>query len=522
LGFWFCGLKPKCVWGFVNSSHDLKVVAIDSGTNISKLVLKPTIYQYQKLSFQDYIAFLWLDKSECQAIILLGWLDYHPYSLADINMGKKIYIQTFGCQMNVYDSERLTGMLHAAGHSLTKIEKEAEVIVLNTCSVREKAERRALGRLTDFYRYKQQNPDVILVAAGCMAQRMGGELLQKHPFLDMVLGPDQIFQLPQLISNHHNTAQVKVHSSREDFESEEIWKQEVLPKRKTPFTSFVAISRGCDNFCSYCVVPYVRGPERNRPSQQIIREVQLIAESGAKEVTLLGQNVNSYRYEGRDFADLLQMVNDKTDIAWIRFMTSHPKDLSDKLIEKIAFLPKVCRHIHLPLQSGSDKILEKMNRGYTAGDYLRLVKRIKERIGDISLTTDVIVGFPSESQDDFHRTMEMMKTVEFDSAFMFRYSVREGTKAAALPDDVPEEEKLKRLYELINLQKGISKKRNQRFLGKMIKVLVDEKSRRDRNKWKGKAQTNQTVIIDTPEDVLGKIVTAEIDEVDSFTLFGKQ
>ena len=436
-------------------------------------------------------------------------------------MGKKVYIQTFGCQMNVYDSERLMGMLNAAGHTIAKIEKEAEVIVLNTCSVREKAERRALGRLTDFYRYKQQNPDVMLVAAGCMAQRMGDELLQKHPFLDLVLGPDQIFQLPQLISNHQYSNRVKVYSSRDDFDSQEIWEREILPKRKTPFTSFVAISRGCDNFCSYCVVPYVRGPERNRPSEQIIREVQLIAESGAKEVTLLGQNVNSYRYAGKDFADLLQMVNDQTDINWIRFMTSHPKDLSDKLIEKIAFLPKVCRHVHLPLQSGSDKILKQMNRGYTSGDYLKLVERIKDRMGNVSLTTDVIVGFPSESQDDFQKTLEIAKTVEFDSAFMFRYSVREGTKAAALEDDVPEEEKLKRLYELIQLQKEISRKRNQRFLSKTVEVLVDEKSRRDRNKWKGKARTNQTVIVDSPEDILGKIVTVKINEVDSFTLFGR-
>ncbi|HEX7401055.1 MAG TPA: MiaB/RimO family radical SAM methylthiotransferase, partial [candidate division Zixibacteria bacterium] len=264
-----------------------------------------------------------------------------------------------------------------------------------------------------------------------------------------------------------------------------------------------------------------RGPERNRPSEQIIREVQLIAESGAKEVTLLGQNVNSYRYAGKDFADLLQMVNDQTDINWIRFMTSHPKDLSDKLIEKIAFLPKVCRHVHLPLQSGSDKILKQMNRGYTSGDYLKLVERIKDRMGNVSLTTDVIVGFPSESQDDFQKTLEIAKTVEFDSAFMFRYSVREGTKAAALEDDVPEEEKLKRLYELIQLQKEISRKRNQRFLSKTVEVLVDEKSRRDRNKWKGKARTNQTVIVDSPEDILGKIVTVKINEVDSFTLFGR-
>ncbi len=436
-------------------------------------------------------------------------------------MSKKVYIQTFGCQMNVYDSERLMGLLNAEGHAITRNEKEADVIVLNTCSVREKAERRALGRLSDFYRYKQNNPEVMLVVAGCMAQRKGKDLLKEQPYLDLVLGPDQIFKLPQLIGNHRITNRVETYASREDFESKDIWEKEMLPKRKTPYTSFVAISRGCDNFCSYCVVPYVRGPERNRPFDQIIREVQQIAESGAKEVCLLGQNVNSYQCKGKDFADLLRMVNDQTSIDWIHFMTSHPKDLSGKLIDEIASLPKVCEHIHLPLQSGSDRILEIMNRGYNSADYLKRVERIKEKVENVSLTTDLIVGFPSESEDDFRKTLEMMEKVEFDAAFLFRYSVREGTQAASLKDDVPEEEKLKRLYTLIHLQKEISKKRNQRFLGKILEVLIDGKSRRDKNKWKGKARTNQTVIVDSKEDILGKIVPVKISEVDSFTLFGK-
>ena len=435
-------------------------------------------------------------------------------------MGKKIYLQTFGCQMNVYDSERLMGLLLSEGHTITRNKEEAEVIVLNTCSVREKAERRALGRLSDFYRYKQKNPEVMLVVAGCMAQRMGEDLLKTLPYLDLVMGPDQIFLLPQYIGNHRESTRVSVCASREDFESQEIWEKEILPFRKTPFTSFVAISRGCDNFCTYCVVPYVRGPERNRPTDQIIREVQLIAESGAKEVSLIGQNVNSYRFEGKDFADLLPMVNDQTKIEWIRFMTSHPKDLSPKLIDQIATLSKVCEHIHLPLQSGSDRILKEMNRGYTSNDYLKLVERIREKIEDVSLTTDVIVGFPTENEEDFQKTLETMKKVEFDSAFMFRYSVREGTKAASLINDVLEEEKLKRLYTLIELQKEISQKKNQRFVGKVIQVLVDEKSRRDKSKWKGKTRTNHTVIIDGNEDIWGKIVSVTVKDVDSFTLFG--
>jgi tRNA-2-methylthio-N6-dimethylallyladenosine synthase len=435
-------------------------------------------------------------------------------------MGKKVYLQTFGCQMNVYDSERLQSLLLSEGHRIIKTAEDADIIVLNTCSVREKAETRALGRLSELQKYKHQNPRIMLVVAGCMAQRMGRNLTERMPYLDLVLGPDQIFQLPAYLQNHQDSSRVAVCSSRQDFDSQRIWRQEILPERKTPFTSFVAISRGCDNFCAYCVVPYVRGPERHRPIDQIIKEIQLLVQSGCREVTLIGQNVNSYKFEGKDFADLLQMVNDQTGIDWIRFMTSHPKDLSEKLIDRIAALPKLCEHIHLPLQAGSDRVLEKMNRGYTSPDYLKLVERIKERIENVSLSTDVIVGFPGETKEDFEKTLDMMERVRFDSAFMFRYSMREGTKAASFVDDVPEEEKLSRLHATIRLQKEVSGRKNQGLLGKTFQVLVDERSRRDENRWKGKTKTNKTVIIEGDEDLLGKIVSVKIEEADSFTLFG--
>ena len=437
-------------------------------------------------------------------------------------MGKKVYLQTFGCQMNVYDSERLQGLLVSAGHRMTAKAEDADVIVLNTCSVRERAERRALGRVSELDRYKQKNPEVMLVVIGCMAQRMGKDLLKEKPHLDLVLGPDQIFQLPRYLENHSDRARVAVCSSREGFDRQKIWEQEILPRRKTPFTSFVAISRGCDNFCSYCVVPYVRGPERHRPADQIRREVELLSESGCREVTLIGQNVNSYRFGGEDFADLLGMVAEETNIDRIRFMTSHPKDLSGKLIDRIAALPKICEHVHLPLQSGSDKILKKMSRGYTSEDYLGLTDRIKARIPDVSVTTDIIVGFPSESEEDFERTLDMAREVEFDSAFMFRYSVREGTKAALLNDDVPEEEKLRRLHVLIDLQKEISRKKNRRLVGKTFDVLVDDRSRRTSSKWKGKTRSNKTVVLEGDEEVLGEIVQVTINEADGFTLFGGQ
>jgi tRNA-2-methylthio-N6-dimethylallyladenosine synthase len=435
-------------------------------------------------------------------------------------MGKKIFLQTFGCQMNVYDSEKLKSILLPLGYSLTEDVKKADVIVLNTCSVREKAERRALGRLSDLSRYKSANPQLTLVVAGCMAQRMGEELIKKIPHLDLILGPDQIFQLPKYLQNHVGKPMVVVSRSREDFPCE-IFKQEEVPQRKYKYTAFVAISRGCDNFCSYCVVPYVRGPERHRPIAQIIKEIQLLAESGCKEMSLIGQNVNSYKYNGHDFADLLRMVNDETKIEWIRFMTSHPKDLSEKLIDQMAFLPKVCEHLHLPLQSGSDRILQMMNRAYTSKDYFKLVEQTKARIENLSLTTDMIVGFPTETEEDFKQTLKMVEKVKFDSAFMFRYSVREKTKAASFPDDIPEEVKLERLHTLIDLQKQISKRKNQRMIGKTLKVLVDETSRRDKDKLKGKTRTNKTVIIQANKDILGTIASVKILDADSFTLFGK-
>lgn len=435
-------------------------------------------------------------------------------------MAKKVFLQTFGCQMNVYDSEKLKGILLSSGYSITEDEKKADVIVLNTCSVRDKAERRALGRLWDLSRYKSKNPDLTLVVGGCMAQRMGGELLQSIPCLDLVLGPDQIFQLPEYLLDHRGKPTVAVSRSRDEF-SGEVFGHEHLPQRKYKYTAFTAISRGCNNFCSYCVVPYVRGPERHRPLTQIIREIKALTKFGCKEITLIGQNVNSYEYDGHDFPDLLRMVNDETEIERIRFITSHPKDLSEKLIDKIASLSKVCEHLHLPLQSGSDRILKKMNRDYTSKDYLRLVEVAKAKIENLSLTTDLIVGFPSETEEDFQRTLSMVGKAEFDSAFMFRYSVREGTKAASFPDDVPEKVKLERLYTLIELQKEVSQRKNQRMVGKTLAVLVDETSRRDKERWKGKTRTNKTVVVDSDKDILGTIASVKIYDADSFTLFAR-
>jgi len=418
--------------------------------------------------------------------------------------------------MNVYDSEVLKGILFKKGYSETIKPQEADLIVVNTCSVREHAETRAIGRLNELSRYKLENPEIKLAVIGCMAQRLGEKFLKEVPALDFVLGTEELFKLPEYLDKKNEKPLVALSLSR-------LREIQVLPRRKHICTAFVAISRGCDNFCSYCVVPYVRGPEKHRKVSDIIKEVQCLIEYGCREVSLIGQNVNSYKDDGYDFADLLREVS-KTDIQRIRFMTSHPRDLSPKLIQAMAFLEKVCEHLHLPLQSGSDKILDKMDRKYSSEDYLRLVDSARSKIQNLSLTTDLIVGFPGEKDDDFQKTLEMVDKIEFDSAFMFKYSPREGTKAFLSEDDVPQEEKIKRLQALIELQKDIAKKKNQELVGKTEEVLIDGKSKRDKANWKGKGRSNKTVIISKEKenkDLFGKIVKVRITKADSFTLFGE-
>jgi tRNA-2-methylthio-N6-dimethylallyladenosine synthase len=427
---------------------------------------------------------------------------------------KSTYFLTFGCQMNVYDSDVLKSILKNHNYSITESPESADLIVVNTCSVRHRAEIRALGRIRELKQYKLSNPNLKIAVVGCMAQRMGAVLLKELPFVDLVLGTNQLFDLPNYLRRLEESQIV-------DTTVGDYLPDEVLPSSDSRHSAFVAISRGCDNFCSYCIVPYVRGKEKHRSSKEIIEEIQKLTQKGYKEITLLGQNVNSYRDESSDFADLLQMINDDTEINWIRFMTSHPRDLSSKLVDKLSNLSKVCEHLHLPLQSGSDSVLQRMNRSYTAGDYLKLVQKVREKAGDLCLTTDIIVGFPGETLSDFQKTLELVKQINFDAAFTFRYSPREGTKAAGFEDDIPEEEKIRRLEILIQLQKEISQKRNNRFIGRELEVLVDGYSRKDKSKLKGKTRTNKTVILDRKEDCLGNFQQAKIISANPWTLFGQ-
>ncbi len=430
------------------------------------------------------------------------------------NMASGTYkIITFGCQMNLADSGVLAALLDARGYRPVESEAEADLLILNTCSVRERAEERVFGRLSELSVFKRQN-GVKLAVVGCMAQRLGQRILERAPYVDFVLGTDRLYDLPDHLEKTAPWPRIAVDIGYDDV-------GDIMPHRDTPYSAFVTISRGCDNFCTYCIVPYVRGRERSNPLPQIAGQIRRLVDDGVMEVTLLGQNVNSYYDNGQDFSDLLCYVARETDIQRLRFMTSHPKDLSDKLIEAMATEPKVMGHLHLPLQSGSSRILEKMGRVYSFEQYYRLVERLRQVVPDISLTTDLIVGFPGEKAADYEMTLDAVRSIKFDSAFMFRYSVREGTAAAGFDDDVPEAEKISRLTELIKLQKAVSLERNQAEIGRVRSVLVDGFSRRSRDYLKGKTEGNKTLLFKAGSEYIGRIEKVRITAADSWTLHGE-
>ncbi len=417
--------------------------------------------------------------------------------------------------MNIADSGILSAAMEKAGYSPVADPAGAGVIILNTCSVREKAEERALGRLSELVKYKR-GKETYVCAIGCMAQRMGQDLADKIPGVDFILGTEQLFDLPTLL-DRRNGAPVVETAMGVDLE----W-AEFPPEPDNPYAAFVTITRGCNNYCAYCIVPYLRGPERHRKPEAIIKDINHLTGKGVLDITLVGQNVNSYQHEAATFPKLIKKVIDETGVERIRFITSHPKDLSYELIDLFATEPRLMGHLHLPLQSGSDLILEKMFRRYTAAHFGQLVDKLRQARPGIALTTDLIVGFPGESEDDYKMTLDAVKEVRFDAAFMFRYSVRSGTWAAKnLVDDIPEEQKLKRLQNLIDLQKEISFEVNQKEVGRVSKVLVDGTSRRDEQVWKGKTGGNKTVLLESDQDLLGQIVPVRILRADSWTLHGE-
>ncbi len=403
---------------------------------------------------------------------------------------KKVYIETYGCQMNVADTEVVFSILGAHGYVRTESIDEADVIMANTCSIRDNAEQRILGRIGQFVLQRKSRP-VIIGILGCMAERMKEQLLSDGR-VDLVAGPDAYRRLPQLLeAASEGHPQIDVILSREETYAD------INPVRidKGGVSAFISIMRGCNNVCSYCVVPYTRGVERSRDARTIVREACDCFERGYREVTLLGQNVDSYNFEGVSFAKLLEMVAGVSPQLRVRFSTSNPQDISDEVLETMAAHPNICRHIHLPVQSGSDRILEKMRRRYSAAWYLERVAKIRELMPDCAITTDVIAGFCSETEEDHQLTLDLFEKVGFDAAFMFAYSERPGTLAARkYPDDVPQDVKVRRLNEIIALQNRLSLESNRRDVGKEFEVLVEGPSKRSADELCGRTGSNKMCV----------------------------
>jgi len=432
---------------------------------------------------------------------------------------KGYHLLTYGCQMNVRDSQIMQSLIENMGYVKTDLEK-ADLIIFNTCSVRHSAENKVYGKLGQVASLKRRNPNLIIAFGGCMAQLPETlKRLEKQP-VDIIFGTHNLHELPQLIQR----AQQGEEKIREIWDNHHGIVEDLPDKRENQLLAYVNIMYGCDNFCSYCIVPYTRGRERSRKPADILKEIKYLSSTGCKEVTLLGQNVNSYGRglaEKVDFADLLYLVNQVEGIERIRFTTSHPKDLSDRLIAAVANCDKVCEFIHVPLQAGSNKILKRMNRGYTREYYLDMVQRIRQAIPGVALGTDIIVGFPGESEKDFEDTLDMLEKVRFDSAFTFIYSIRSGTRAANFLDQVPAEIKKERITRLNNLQYQIAAEINHSLEGTIQQVLVEGPSKTNPEKLTGRTRTNKIVVFPGGEDLIGRLINVKITASNSFTIFGE-
>jgi tRNA-2-methylthio-N6-dimethylallyladenosine synthase len=426
---------------------------------------------------------------------------------------QRVFIETYGCQMNIADSELIAGVLRRAGYAPAMRPEEADFVLLNTCAIREHAEERVLGRLSDLARLKQARPEMRLGLLGCMAQHNRASLMEKAPWLDLMAGPDTYRRLPELLARSQFDPAVDVRLDRAETYAG------VTSEHQSGVRAFVTVMRGCDRFCAFCVVPYVRGRERSVPPEAILEEVRGLAVQGAREIVMLGQTVNAYRFGDVDFGRLLRMVADIDGIERIRFTSPHPCDMSDSVIDAMATEEKVQPWLHLPVQSGSDRILAAMARGYTAGEYLALVERLRAAIPGLALSTDVIVGFHGEDDADFQATLDLMRTVGYDSAFTFKYSLREHTRAFRFGDTVSEEEKGRRLGEVIALQEKISQARNQRLVGQRFAVLVEGAARRGAGMLAGKTPQFKTAVFSRVEPIEpGDIVTVRVESATAHTL----
>ncbi|MDP2853645.1 MAG: tRNA (N6-isopentenyl adenosine(37)-C2)-methylthiotransferase MiaB [Smithellaceae bacterium] len=434
---------------------------------------------------------------------------------------KYLYIETFGCQMNVHDSEQMAVLLAGIGYKLTEDSRKADLILINTCSIREKAEQKAFSELGRLMKLKEEKPNLIIGFAGCLAQHMGAKVHSRVKNVDLVFGTHNIHRLPEMVAAIQKERK-KI--TQIDFSSKIHSLNVFAPPPKGSLCSFVSIMQGCDNYCAYCVVPYLRGPEMSRTPEDIIDEIQKLTRHGVKEVTLLGQNVNSYGKKldhGCNFVSLIKKISDIDGIDRIRFTTSHPKDLSDELMDCFAGVPKLCDHIHLPVQSGSNRILKLMNRGYSSEEYLRKIDRLRDICPQISITSDIIVGFPGETEKDYQETIDMMEKIRFDSVFSFKYSERKGTAAQKLQGKVPEAEIKQRLKELQMLQDRHTQEKNTALEGCVREVLVEGRSRNSEHDMMGRTRSWRIVNFKGGPELIGNRVNVEITRGYLHSLRGK-
>ena len=431
--------------------------------------------------------------------------------------GQKVFIETYGCQMNVSDTELMLGILKQSGYTSARRPEDADVIVLNTCAIREHAEERIRGRLGQLRRLKYLRPDLIMGVSGCMAKHVSESLMNDAPYVDLVVGPDSYRRLPELIAEARGDSALDVRLDRGEYY------MDIDPLREEGSNAWITIMRGCDKFCTFCIVPYVRGRERSVPAREIVRQARAAADAGFREVTLLGQTVNSYRDDTCDFADLLSMIARIDGISRIRFTSPHPSDFSEKFIETMAREKKICRFIHLPVQSGSNRVLKAMKRSYTIEDYLALVDDLRNAMPDLCLSTDIIAGFSGETQTDFEATLTLIAQVRYDSAFMFKYSARKGTVAfREMPDTVSEEEKVQRLETIIAQQSRISEEINATYIGRTLEVLVQGDARKGEGLAVGKSDGFKTVVFPREGIADNALTDVEITQTTLRTLTGRR
>ena len=431
-------------------------------------------------------------------------------------MNKSYYIETYGCQMNVADSELVSGLLSQDGYDETKDINRADIILVNTCAIREHAEDKVHSRLGFYNQLKQKNPSTIIGVLGCMAQNLKEDILESKPYVDIILGPDSYRRLPSMIRDRSSEKSHLVDTKLSKFELYD----NMFPSRNTGINAWISIMRGCDKFCTFCIVPFTRGRERSRSIEGIISEANQAVSDGFLEITLLGQNVNSYNHAGRGFHELLDEVAQIPGIKRIRYTSPHPQDMTRKVLKVMAKHDTICNYVHLPLQAGNDRVLKRMNRTYTKSRYISLVNQIRDLLPNVGLSTDIIVGFPGESEEEFKETLDVMETVRFDSAYTFKYSSRPGTKAAEYADHVTKEEKQDRLERVIKAQKQHTLIQNQKLVGAVEMVLVEKESKRSVEHWAGRTDSNKWVIFEKQDAQIRDLVPVQIKQAKGITLRG--